>query len=180
MASPAKRRLMGCCRRSCQRSLVLALPVCVAVVVNPSLLAQLLFSRPGSQSCIPPEELGLGSALPLRSLTEEEIASFERDGSVILPGMLDELWVSRLRALVTDVFEHPNLWDVLYSRLIANFYCAPATAVGKLLPLLMLPLLLLLQLPPPVTADGPHQTDPAWTDPSLADESHPMCKGSSS
>jgi len=115
---------MGCCRRSCQRSLVLALPVCVAVVVNPSLLAQLLFSRPGSQSCIPPEELGLGSALPLRSLTEEEIASFERDGSVILPGMLDELWVSRLRALVTDVFEHPNLWDVLYSRLIANFYCA--------------------------------------------------------
>ena len=62
--------------------------------------------------------------MPLRALTEAEIAAFERDGSVVLRGVLSDEWVARLRALVADVFKHPNVWDVLYSRLVANFYCA--------------------------------------------------------
>ena len=88
------------------------------------LLADALFSRPGTASCVPQSELGRGPALPLRALTEAEIAAFERDGSVVLRGVLSDEWVGRLRALVADVFKHPNVWDVLYSRLVANFYCA--------------------------------------------------------
>ena len=43
---------------------------------------------------------------------------------VLLKGVLDEKWVGRLHALVDDVFSNPNGWDVLYSRFVANFYCA--------------------------------------------------------
>ena len=42
---------------------------------------------------------------------------------MVLRGVLSPAWVVRLRALV-DVMAHPNVWDVLYSRLVANFYCA--------------------------------------------------------
>lgn len=87
-----------------------------------------LFTRPQTEGCIPSKELARaqhsGPAFAARSLTEEEVEAFARDGSVKLRGMLDDVWVRRLRALVKDCFEHPNMWDVLYSRLIANFYCA--------------------------------------------------------
>lgn len=112
-----------------------------------TLIARVLFIRPGTASCVPSDDLRKGSAPPLRPLSEEEISAFERDGSVILRGILDDIWVERLHALVQDVFvrnpqpsptsgrltdhpllhctqEHPNVWDVLYSRFIANFYCA--------------------------------------------------------
>lgn len=87
-------------------------------------IGALLFSRPGSQPCVPAAELGHGPAQALRALSEAEIATFERDGSVVLKDVLSDVWVHRLQSLAQDVFEHPNLWDVLYSRLIANFYCA--------------------------------------------------------
>jgi len=83
----------------------------------------LLFTRPGTEQCVPPE-LTQSPQQPARPLTEEEIDAFERDGSVLLRGLLSDEWVGIMRELVRDVFEHPNLWDVLYSRLIANFYCA--------------------------------------------------------
>ena len=92
-----------------------------------NLLAALLLARPHSKPCIPEEEMRQSKrtpAAPLRSITDEEINAFHRDGSVLLKGVLDEKWVGRLHALVDDVFSNPNGWDVLYSRFVANFYCA--------------------------------------------------------
>ena len=109
------------------RSCLLVLPVVLAALVgslSTSPAADLLFTRPNTAGCVPADELGGPPAAALRSLTEEEIAAFARDGSVKLRGMLDDVWLQRLRALVQDCFEHPNVWDVLYSRMIANFYCA--------------------------------------------------------
>jgi hypothetical protein len=126
--SAARPKVASRKRRCCGRvGWLLVFPCILAATLSDQfakILAALLFTRPGSQSCVPPEELGLGSASPLRPLTEEEIAAFERDGSVILPGILDAVWLERLHALASDVFKHPNTWDVIYSRLIANFYCA--------------------------------------------------------
>lgn len=95
-----------------------------AIVLNPHVVGTILFTRPGTRACVPLEELGHGPAMPVRQMTAEEIEAFSRDGSVRLQGMLDPVWVSRLQGLVRDCFAHPNIWDVLYSRLIANFYCA--------------------------------------------------------
>ena len=87
-------------------------------------VSTLLFARPGTRPCVPHEIKRSAPHSPARPLADEEVTAFERDGSVILRGLLTEEWVGILRELVADVFEHPNLWDVLYSRLIANFYCA--------------------------------------------------------
>ena len=107
--------------RSC---FAVAAIVPVAIVLYPPAIGALLFTRPGTSTCVPHPELGHGPALPLRPLTAEELERFARDGSVRLHGVLDAKWVSRLQALVRDCFAHPNVWDVMYSRLIANFYCA--------------------------------------------------------
>ena len=111
--SEAMRRLIG--------SALLAVASYLAACAD---LASILFARPGSKRCVPDDELGHGPAAPLREVSAEEIAAFQRDGSVILRGILPAMWVRRLHALVDDVFSHPNAWDVLYSRFVANFYCA--------------------------------------------------------
>jgi hypothetical protein len=95
--SAARPKVASRKRRCCGRvGWLLVFPCILAATLSDQfakILAALLFTRPGSQSCVPPEELGLGSASPLRPLTEEEIAAFERDGSVILPGILDAVYV---------------------------------------------------------------------------------------
>ena len=114
------RHIAKCC--------VLISPALVAIMVAKldlsSIIGAILFTRPNTAGCVPDDELGRPPAAALRSLTNDELETFARDGSVKLRGVLDEVWVGRLRALVQDCFEHPNMWDVLYSRLIANFYCA--------------------------------------------------------
>ena len=84
----------------------------------------ILFTRFNSQSCVPQEVLAQGIAKPLRPITQEEIHAFQRDGSVILRNVLQPEWTKRLRELVTDAFQHPTAWDVLYTRFVANFYGA--------------------------------------------------------
>ena len=37
---------------------------------------------------------------PLRGITAAEVESFERDGVVHLPGMLDQDWIERMRDAV--------------------------------------------------------------------------------
>lgn len=104
----------------------------MATAIIASLLTQpisdgvylLLFGRPGTQSCVPADELGHGPAAPARAITAEEIEQFRLDGSVLLRGVLDQAWQKRLLALNEDVFTSPNLWDVVYTRALANFYCA--------------------------------------------------------
>lgn len=83
-----------------------------------------LFERSGSRSCVPLEVQARGSASPLRALTPEEHLAFQRDGVVVLRGMLQDEWVDRLRDVVKDVFNSPNAWDILYSWCVANFYGA--------------------------------------------------------
>ena len=92
---------------------LLVLPVVVAALLCSSgvssAAAALLFTRPRTEGCVPADELGRPPAAALRSLTEEEVAAFARDGSVKLRGMLDDVWLRRLRKLVQDCFEHPNV-----------------------------------------------------------------------
>ena len=71
-----------------------------------------------------PRPAGELPAPAFRDLTEDEIVGFRRDGVVVLRGVLQEEWVEALRLLMLDVFEHPTKWDMLYSRLNANFYGA--------------------------------------------------------
>lgn len=85
---------------------------------------QLAFHREGSKSCVPAEERRSEPAPLERPLTQEELIAFQRDGVVVLRDMLSSTWKDRLQALVEDAFEHPNGWDVLYSRMVANFYSA--------------------------------------------------------
>lgn len=115
------------CRAEQTITLAAILTLLVAVLTSSNATEQrigaLLFTRPGTTGCVPEAELGRGPADPMRPLTAAELDAFQRDGSVVLKGVVDDRWVRRLRALVIDCFEHPNVWDVLYSRLIANF-CA--------------------------------------------------------
>lgn len=109
-------------------SMLAVVPVTMAALLSgPDLSAVtsvLLFTRPKTAGCVPEDELSRSPAAALRNLTDGELAAFARDGSVQLRGLLDDVWLNRLRALVQDCFEHPNIWDVVYSRMIANFYCA--------------------------------------------------------
>lgn len=59
-----------------------------------------------------------------RTISDSEIEAFRRDGSVLLREALPEEWVRILRYLLMDVFHRPTNWDILYSRLVANFYGA--------------------------------------------------------
>eukprot|EP01051_Picozoa_sp_SAG22_P025205 SAG22_NODE_7356_length_748_cov_0.930663_1_plen_180_part_01 len=76
---------------------------------------RLLFVRPGTESCVPADELGRGAAAASREISEDEVLRFHRDGGVVLRGIIPPVWTGRLHGLVRDVFEHPNLWDVIYS-----------------------------------------------------------------
>jgi len=87
-------------------------------------LHNVIFRRRGSQSCVPGEILRQGHAQPLRPISDEEKLAFGRDRSVILRDVLSEEWVERLQLLMLDAYQHPNFWDVLYSRMVGNFYSA--------------------------------------------------------
>ena len=109
-------------RLSCVLACAVAVLCCTSTAQ--SLLGAALFSRHGTLPCLSAQQHEDGPASPLRQLTPEEIDAFERDGAVVLHDVLSAEWVGRLRALVHDAFAHPTLWDVLYSRMVANFYCA--------------------------------------------------------
>lgn len=114
---PLPSRRLSCC-------LAGAVAVLCCTSTAQSLLGAALFSRHGTSPCLSAQQHQDGPAEPARPLTPEEIDAFERDGAVVLHDVLSPEWVSHLRALVHDAFAHPTLWDVLYSRMVANFYCA--------------------------------------------------------
>lgn len=63
---------------------------------------------------------------PKRDLTEEELATYRRDGTVMLRDVLSEEWLVALRKLVMQVSANPNTWDIWSSRLKHNYYGAQA------------------------------------------------------
>lgn len=57
-------------------------------------------------------------------LTQNEINSFQRDGVVILRNVISKEWIKSYRLLLMHTFQNPSRWDIIYSRLLANFYGA--------------------------------------------------------
>ena len=47
----------------------------------------------------------------------------------MLRGVLDKVWVDRMREMVLDSFEHPTTWDKMYSTGLAAFFCAQKTVM---------------------------------------------------
>ena len=58
------------------------------------------------------------------TVKEVEVEAFQRDGSVVLRNIFDPAWVKALRLLLMDAFHNPTTWDIIYSRMVANFYGA--------------------------------------------------------
>lgn len=53
----------------------------------------------------------------LRDITEDEIRTFEEDGVVCLRNILDEDWVTRMRAAIDRILSTPTRWAADYSML---------------------------------------------------------------
>lgn len=60
---------------------------------------------------------------PIR-VGEQEKDAFARDGVLVLRDVISPEWLRSYRMLLVHVFENESRWDVLYSRLVANFYSA--------------------------------------------------------
>jgi len=52
------------------------------------------------------------------------VKSFQSNGVVVLNDILSEEWIAHLRSLFMDVVSSPTLWDIVYTRMVANFYGA--------------------------------------------------------
>lgn len=87
-----------------------------------------MFARDSDKVCMPPNHALTGPepSAPLPAAIHE---AFERDGAVILRGVLSEEWVTRMHETVVDSFEHPTTWDKLYSTGLAAFFCAQKTVL---------------------------------------------------
>ena len=44
----------------------------------------------------------------MREITAEEIETYERDGVVHLPGIVDEEWVERIQTALDRILDHPR------------------------------------------------------------------------
>jgi len=102
----------------------IALAFALSLIPGHNVMIRFLFTRPGvsDKGCVP--DTDDGPALPKRPLTTDELHAFKRDGSVVLRDVLNEDWLARLRTLAVEAHRHPTMWDVMYSRALANFYCA--------------------------------------------------------
>lgn len=59
---------------------------------------------------------GLTAEAPLRDLTEDEIATFERDGVILAKGLFQDSWVAHVGDAIDRMIEHPTPYGELLSR----------------------------------------------------------------
>jgi ectoine hydroxylase-related dioxygenase (phytanoyl-CoA dioxygenase family) len=65
---------------------------------------------------------------PLRPVTDDEIAAFERDGVVCLRAVVPPAWLTRMEAAVEDAIHHQTTTDL---SALARGLGAPASAAGR-------------------------------------------------
>ena len=100
---------------------------CIVALLVGARNTRWIFARGGDHaSCVPAHLMrrNVTPAPPMRAITAAEIAAFQRDGSVILRGVVSPAWQARYHALGVEVFEHSNWWDIAYTAMVAKFYCA--------------------------------------------------------
>ena len=82
-------------------------------------------------------------------MSHEQMEAFARDGVIYLPNAISKEWLRSYRMLLMHVFHKPSTWDILYSRMVANFYGAQKSILlqsrvnvgGMLVRILPLPIL---------------------------------------
>jgi hypothetical protein len=115
----------------------------------------LLLQRDSDASCLPAGFAASGPEPLHEALTRSLLDEFERDGAVLIRGGLrcaaatlptyhrrvhpymlmsnacacSPAWVSRLRDTVEDSFQHPTVWDKMYTTGLAAFFCAQKTVM---------------------------------------------------
>ena len=58
------------------------------------------------------------------SISQEELEAFAQDVAVLLRNVISNDWLRAYWKLLIHVYKNPSWWDILYSRLVANFYGA--------------------------------------------------------